>query len=198
MIHNFILNLCTRARYHILFFAPPSHKISSNKCAISSGRFSIPVVTNITRIRVSLNVYMSVFPVQQTFSRRTFNISQNLQCNYPMNFSRLLHESTQYPNGKGYMWPSNREIDQFFNQCSVPSWIIKSVGIIKLQVYIGFHWSTSRFAPQKSCLVPKIHSILLLKENHTMFWCATSIPRKYLGSPMSLITKWRLRFFCFQ
>jgi len=60
-----------------------------------------------------------------------------------MNLSRLIHESTQHPNDKGYIRPSNCEIDQFFNQSFIPSWIIKDVTIIKSQVRIGFHWSTS-------------------------------------------------------
>jgi len=48
-----------------------------------------------------------------------------------MSLSRLMHESTQYPNDNGFIWPSNCEIDQFFNQSSIPSWIIKSVTAIK-------------------------------------------------------------------
>ena len=70
-----------------------------------------------------------------------------------MNISRLMHESTQYPNNKSYIQSNNCEIDQIFNQSFVPSWIIKSMTIIKAQVYISLYWSTSRFAPQKSRLL---------------------------------------------
>ena len=32
------------------------------------------------------------------------------------------------------------------------------------------------------------------EKNTLCFWCATLIPRKYLGLPMSLVIKWRLRY----
>ena len=63
-----------------------------------------------------------------------------------MNLSGLMHESTQHPNGKGYIRPSNCEIDQVFNQSCIPSWI-KNVTIIKPQVHIDFYWSTSNMHP---------------------------------------------------
>jgi len=64
-----------------------------------------------------------------------------------MNLFGLMHESTKHSNDKGYIRLSNCEIDQFFNQYLLPSWIIKDVTAIKAQAHIGFHWSTSRFAP---------------------------------------------------
>jgi len=49
-----------------------------------------------------------------------------------MNLSGLMHESTQYPYNKDYIWPSNREIYQLPNQSLISFWIIKSMTVIKL------------------------------------------------------------------
>jgi len=54
-----------------------------------------------------------------------------------MNLSRLMHESTQYPNAKCYIRYNNCKIDQFFNQSSIPFWIIKDGTAIKSQIHMA-------------------------------------------------------------
>jgi len=99
----------------------------------------------------------------------------------------------QCTNSKDYIWSSNCHIN-LPNQSPIPSWIIKWMTVIKPLVHIGFYWSASRLAPQKSCFLQKIQSILSWERSILCFWCAISIPRKYLNLPMSLVTKWRLRY----
>ena len=84
----------------------------------------------------------------------------------------------KYPNNKDYIRPSNYEIEQFSNQSSIPSWIIKDRTAIKSKIHIGFHWSTSWFKPQNSYLLQKIQSILPLRKKYTMFLICNLNPKK--------------------
>jgi len=59
-----------------------------------------------------------------------------------MSLSELMHESTQYPYGKGYIWPSNREIYQLPNRSFISSWIIKCISSVWLS---SNHKSTLTF-----------------------------------------------------
>ena len=89
-------------------------------------------------------------------------------------------------------WPCSSWMQEWLsNQSSIHSLIIKNVTTVKPQIHIGFHWSTSMFKPQKSWR--KIQSILPLREKYIMFFMC-NFPRKYLGLPISLVIKWRLRY----
>ena len=93
-----------------------------------------------------------------------------------MSLSRLMHESTQYPYNKGYIWPSNREIYQlpinllyFLGLSSVwlssnHKFILASIGVVA-----GLH-------PKSSASLRKFRAYFRWKRSTLCFWCATSIP----------------------
>jgi len=72
---------------------------------------------------------------------------------------------------------SNSEIDQLSNQSPISSWIIKCVTIIKSEVHIGFHYSASRFALQKSFLPEDSEHIFVGKEVHYIFDVQLQYPK---------------------
>jgi len=96
-----------------MFLAPSCYQISSNECAIASSELPICLITVISWVRIAKNMNMFMFLEQQIFSMRAFDIGKNPQSSCPTNLSRLMYKpTTQYYNCKGYIRPSNCQVDQ--------------------------------------------------------------------------------------
>ena len=81
-----------------------------------------------------------------------------------MSLSTLMHEPAQYTNYKDYFWPNNREIDQFLNQSSKSTWIIKCVTSSN-------HKSTLASISALKCMFPlkDLEHTFVEKEVHYVF-----------------------------
>jgi len=94
MSHSSIICFSTGTRHNILLLTPLSNQITSNISAVARSRLSISFISCIIQIWYSFNSHMSMLFIQQIFTWRPFDVSENSQGSLPMNLSRFVHKLT--------------------------------------------------------------------------------------------------------
>lgn len=114
--HSTIFSFDTRTGNNMLFFAMPRDKIITNKCTITTSRFSFKCISSPIRTAITNYSCMTILGKDNSTPNRPFKISQDTLDNAQMKQCRCMHKLANKTNNISDVRSSDSKINKLTHQ----------------------------------------------------------------------------------